>query len=93
MKFQQEKTRIHFHIKKDGKIKSYELYDYNGFTIKEDDVDKCIRRLTFPKFPENIDAEELSVLVDLHDPSNQMFSNILMNTLSIGSAIMYIILR
>lgn len=86
-------SRIHFHIKKDGKIKSYELYDYNGFTIKEDDVDKCIRRLTFPKFPENIDAEELSVLVDLHDPSNQMFSNILMNTLSIGSAIMYIILR
>lgn len=86
-------SKIYFQIKNDGKIKSYQLFDYKGELITEKEVDDCIKRLTFPKFPKNIDAEELNVLVDLYDPSNKLFSNILMDSLSVGSAVLYMILR
>ena len=84
-------SKVYFTIKKDGRIKQFTLLDYNNKVVQEKSVEDKLKRLTFPEFPANIDAEELDILVDLYDPENQTFLNILMNAMSIGASILYMI--
>ena len=81
--------KIYFVIKRDGKIKEYQLYDNYNNVITEKRVDDRIKRLTFPRIPRAIDTDELSVLIDLHSPKKQYFSKSTLNTMTLGTAIMY----
>ena len=86
-------AKILFTIKKDGKIKKYTLLDASGRIINEKPVEDSLKRLTFPKFPPNIDADELDIFVDLYNPDNFAMTNIIMNSTAIISEILYMILR
>ena len=85
--------KVYMTVKKDGRIKKFVLLDYNGRVVEEKSVEEKLKRQTFPKFPPNIDAEELDILVDLYDPENSIMSNIIMNSTSIGAQILYIFLQ
>ena len=86
-------AKIFFTIKKDGKIKDYILFNSSGRVIREKTVEDNLKRLTFPEFPPNIDADELDILVDLYDPGNNAMTNIILNSTSIVSEILYMIIR
>ena len=85
--------KVYMTVKKDGRIKKFVLLDHNGRVVEEKSVEEKLKRQTFPKFPPNIDAEELDILVDLYDPENSIMSNIIMNSTSIGAQILYIFLQ
>ena len=86
-------AKIFFTIKKDGKIKDDILFNSSGRVIREKTVEDNLKRLTFPEFPRNIDADELDILVDLYDPGNNAMTNIILNSTSIVSEILYMIIR
>lgn len=81
--------KIYFIISKAGKIKGYQLYDCYDNVINEKRVEDKIKRLTFPRFSRMVDAEELHVLIDLHNPGKQLYSNSKLNSMTLGTAIMY----
>ena len=67
----------------------FEIDDNYNNVITEKRVDDRIKRLTFPRIPRAIDTDELSVLIDLHSPKKQYFSKSTLNTMTLGTAIMY----
>lgn len=81
--------KIYFVIDRKGKIKEYQLYDNYDNVITEKKVDDRIKRLTFPRLPRAIDADEVSILIDLHNPKKRYYSNSSLNTMTLGTAIMY----